>query len=329
MISLIFHLSLLICSCGGNNGRFKIEGQFKNMNQAELYLYDIESGQKDTIKVENGAFTFDREMKDTTTLILLFPNYSELPILARPGGKVKVKGDVSHLKETKIEGNEENEELTAFRKKTNNMLPPQVRSEARKFITEHPKSLACHYLLRRYFILGTDPDYKEASRLCDIILKAQPGNMHLIRLRHQLEQLAGAQQPTLPPFSVTDTNGDTITNAHLKSCANVIQVWTHWCYPSQNMMALLHRLQQEHPDSVAVMSLCLDATPDEGRYELQRDSIDWPNICDGKMWNSPFVRLLGIATVPANIVCDSTGHIVARNLEVADMEKTIKELIKK
>jgi hypothetical protein len=47
------------------------------------------------------------------------------------------------------------------------------------------------------------------------------------------------------------------------------------------------------------------------------------------MWNSPFVRLLGIATVPANIVCDSTGHIVARNLEVADMEKTIKELIKK
>lgn len=319
----------LLASCGGNNGRFKLEGQFKNMNQAELYLYDIESGQKDTIKVLDGSFTLDKEMKDTTTLILLFPNYSELPILARPGAKVKVKGDVSHLKETEISGNKENEELTAFRKKTNAMLPQQARNEARKFITEHSKSLACHYLLRRYFILSTEPDYKEALRLCGIVLKAQPGDRHLLRLRHQLEQLAKAETTALPDFSVIDSKGDTITNAHLHAQANVIQVWAHWDYGSQNTLSLLRRLQKQHHDSIAVVSVSLDATPAEGRYELQRDSINWPNICDGKMWDSPLIRLLGVTSVPANVVADSTGHIVGRNMSNADLEKTIKELLNK
>ena len=56
-------------------------------------------------------------------------------------------GDVSHLRETEITGTKENDLMTAFRIKTNEMMPPEVQQEARQFITEHPASIVSNYLL--------------------------------------------------------------------------------------------------------------------------------------------------------------------------------------
>lgn len=329
MILLTSNFSLLTSSCGGNNGQFKLEGHFKNMNQGELYIYNMESGHKDTIQVSDGRFSYVTGLEEDATLILLFPNYSELPILAKPGTKAEIEGDVSHLKETEISGTKENKELTAFRMKTNSMLPQQAQNEARKFIKEHPASPSCHYLLRRYFLLVANPDYQEAASLCATILKEQPKNRALLRLRNQLDEMKNVQALKLPnQFSAITTKGDTVTQKHLNGIANVVHIWANWNHDSVNTMALLKRLQKEHPDSIAVMTISMDATPGEGNYVLNRDSITWPNVCDGEMWLSPLVPLFGITSIPATLVADKNGNIMGRNLKDADLEKKINELLK-
>lgn len=325
---LPFYLSL--SSCGGNNGVFKLEGHFKNMNQGELYLYDINNGEKDTIRVMDGRFAYQKNMTDTTTLILLFPNYSELPIMARGGASVEIEGDVSHLKETEIKGTDENEEMTAFRLKANSMVPPEVKKEAARFIRQNPSSAACHYLLRRYFILTQEPDYEEAYKLCTAILKAQPSNRIFVRLRHQLEDLKALNADKLPNFTAVSTKGDSIISCnYLNNHVNIIHVWANWNHDSQNAIAMLHRLQKDHHDSISVMTISMDATPAEGRYTLERDSISWPNICDGLMWQSPLVSTLSINSIPANIVTDKEGKIVGRNLKKDELEQTIRQLLQK
>lgn len=320
-------LPFLLSSCGGEEGRFLLEGHFQNMNDGELYLYNMENGRKDTIAVRDGQFSHKVDMQDTTTLILLFPNYSELPILARPGSGVEIEGDVSNLKETNVSGNDENEELTAFRMKANEMLPSEVQKAARKFIQEHPSSLVCHYLLRRYFLLVPDADYAEAAKLCKTVIKAQPDNRSVLRLRNQLNGLKNASLTKLPSFSAVSTKGDTIDNSHLKAKVNIIQVWTNWNYDSQSAISLLHRKQREHPDSIAVMTINMDASPEEGRYILERDTIKWPNICDGELWQSPLVSLFGITSIPANIIADKEGNIVGRNLSNAELGSKINDLL--
>jgi len=320
---------LFLSSCGGNNGVFKLEGHFRNMNQGELYLYDINSGEKDTIKVLDGNFTYQTNMEDTTTLILLFPNYSELPIIARGGASVKIEGDVSHLKETEITGSDENEEMTAFRQKINSMVPPEAKKEAERFIRQNASSPACHYLLRRFFLLTQEPDYEKAAQLCTTILKAQPNNRIFIRLRHQLDNLKTLKTDRLPDFTTVSTKGDSISRNNLNKQANIIQVWANWNYDSQNVISLLNRMQKDHPDSISVITISMDATPGEGRYVLERDSIKWPNICDGMMWQSPLVSQLGITSIPANIISDKNGTIVGRDLKKEELEKAIKELLQK
>ena len=108
-------------SCGVPDDRFRLEVQFKNLNQGDFYLYNYRNGTKDTLHISDGRCTYDVEMHDTTTYVLMFPNFSELPIFAQPGSLVKMEGDASHLKETSVTGTPDNDQMTAFRLASNEL----------------------------------------------------------------------------------------------------------------------------------------------------------------------------------------------------------------
>ena len=60
---------------------------------------------------------------------------------------------------------------------------------------------------------------------------------------------------------------------------------------------------------------------------LERDSINWPNVCDSLMFQSPLLGQLGIATIPANILSDKDGIIIGRNLSSNDLQDKIKKML--
>ena len=198
----LFAFLFFFASCDETSNTFRLEGKFKNINQGEFYLYDLDQGRKDTISLREGKFTYETSMRDTTVLVLMFPNYSELPIIATPGAKVKMKGDVSHLKETEITGTDDNELMTAFRLQTGELMPPEVKQKAEEFIHEHPESPVCLYLLRRYFILAMDADYKQIAELGRKMLDANTTNVRLVQLNQRLEDVVGTWPAADVPVAV-------------------------------------------------------------------------------------------------------------------------------
>jgi hypothetical protein len=46
------------------------------------------------------------------------------------------------------------------------------------------------------------------------------------------------------------------------------------------------------------------------------------------MWNTPLLKKLGIATLPANIISDKSGKVLARNLSGVELSKKLDELLK-
>ena len=319
---------LLFTACGNSDTRFRINGKFNNMNQAEFYLINLQEGSKDTLGVLDGRFTYETTLTDTATLLLIFPNYSELPIIAEPGHDIDIKGDASHLKETTVEGSKSNELLTTFRLKTNDMMPPDVISEAEAYIRAHAASPVATYLLRRYFVIAAEPDYPKAYELCSLIREAQPTSIAVAQLHNQLEALKEMRpEGTLPDFSATDTEGHEVSNSTLKAEVNVVCLWSSWNYDSQSMLRQLNQLQKDHPGKLSIISISIDATPDEGRQMMKRDSLKIPNVCDGQQWESPVIGQLGLGYVPDNIVTDSTGTILARSLNSAKLKEKIEQLL--
>jgi len=322
-------ISLLLFSCGDGQKKFKLEGSFKGINQGELYIYGINGTHKlDTIGVSRGDFTYQASITEPTTLFVVFPNFSEIPIFAEPGVSVRIKGDATHLKETEVKGTETNKQMTDFRLKVNTMLPPDILKEATRFINEKPESPISFYLLNRYFIQVPTPDYAKAESLARIIRKAQPENAELIKILERMDALKTLMVGSkLPPFSVVDLNGESISLSNLKSKVNVITLWASWNYEGISIQNLLSRLQKEHPGQLNVLGISVDGNVKDCRQVVERDSIKWPTICDGKMWDMPLLQKIGLSYLPDNIVIDREGKIIGKSLNYQELNKKIEELI--
>ena len=191
----IFTLTLILVSCGSRSGYFGFEGRLLNLNQGEFYVYSTDGvfDGVDTIKVEGGRFTFETPCRESGTLVIIFPNFSEQPVFAEPGKSVTIKGDASHLKEIEIEGTDENKLMNGFRQQIAKASPPEVTKYAAQFIKNNPQSLASVYVLSKYFITAPDADMEQAARLAQAIRKAQPKNGNVARILRYLTRKSGAQ----------------------------------------------------------------------------------------------------------------------------------------
>ena len=106
-----------LLSCGLPKDRVRIEGKFNHISQAEFYVYSEDGAidGMDTVRIEDGEFTYERQLADTAILTLLYPNFSEMYVVAAPGATIKMEGDAGRLGEMAISGTPDNEALTNFR----------------------------------------------------------------------------------------------------------------------------------------------------------------------------------------------------------------------
>lgn len=322
---------LLLGSCGVDSDRFRLEGRLRNMHQGEFWVYSTDGGIDgiDTIPVREGRFVYEIPMRSPSTLVIVFPNYSELPVFARPGAEVDIKGDATHLREMAINGTDENGEMTKLRMELNRLMPPEVPGKVEEFIRENPESEVSVYLLQRYFLQEDAADYKRAMALVELMLKEQPDNGRLIEWKKQLPALCrGMVKTKLPAFTASDVKGRTVTQDELKKKANVLTVWASWSFQSTDMQRRLIRLKKDYGERLGVVSICLDARPQDCRQRVERDSLPWKTVCDGRVWQTPLLAKLGISEVPASMVIDSRGVIVARDLAPQELEDELKKMLK-
>lgn len=322
---------LLLGSCGVDSDRFRLEGRLRNMHQGEFWVYSTDGGIDgiDTIPVREGRFVYEIPMRSPSTLVIVFPNYSELPVFARPGAEVDIKGDATHLREMAINGTDENGEMTKLRMELNRLMPPEVPGKVEEYIRENPESEVSVYLLQRYFLQEDAADYKRAMALVELMLKEQPDNGRLIEWKKQLPALCrGMVKAKLPAFTASDVKGRTVTQDDLKKKANVLTVWASWSFQSTDMQRRLIRLKKDYGERLGVVSICLDARPQDCRQRVERDSLPWKTVCDGRVWQTPLLAKLGISEVPASMVIDSRGVIVARDLAPQELEDELKKMLK-
>ena len=340
MISLLFRggrfftfylFTFLLLSCGGKRQSFLLEGDFKGFNQGELYIYGFDGTHSlDTVSVVKGHFHYEIPLEDSTLFVMVFPNFSELPVLGMKGATVKVDGDASHLRETKIKGVKENEEMTDFRKKTSGQTPPELAKSVAQFIQDHSTSPFAMYLLRKFFIQIPQPDYQKAIELTKIIQKANPNLPRTKELIQQMEGLKALKVGSkLPAFTTTDINGKTVKSSDLNAKVNVISVWASWNFESTGIQRRLQTTYIKNKDNLKILSICLDADVKVCRQKVVRDSVKWTTVCDGRMWDTPVLRQTGLSYLPDNIITDNQGKIVAHSLNNSDLISKIENLLPK
>lgn len=328
---LLLLSGLLVLSCGVADDRVRIEGSFSHIKQAEFYLYSEDGTTEglDTLRIEDGKFSYERPLQKKTILTLLFPNFSELHLIAEPGAVIKVEGDAGQLAETDISGTEENEALTKFRLQNLKKSDTEVRMAANQFIRDHAATHAAIALFRQYFAKAENPDPAVTLSLLDALKKAQPADLMLksmdTRLRPVLQNTSGKP---LPDFTAPTLRSGTVSKADFSGRPLLIVFFAAWNNEGRAMMDEVRKLRRAYGKRLGLMLVSLDVEESRCKKYVESDSLlSVPVVFEGKAFSSPLAQKLGVRYVPGNLLVNPAGHILARDLSAEELHNRVANLM--
>lgn len=324
-------LSFLLAGCGVSDDRYRIEGRLDGIRQAEFYVYGEEDAFDgvDTIRIEDGKFSYERPLSQPAVLTLLYPNFSSTSIIAEPGKVIKMRGDAAKLSEADISGSKENEMLTEFRQACTGKPENDSRLAAAQFVRDHPASLAALAVFRKYFATARTPDPAVVLPLLDVMKKAQPSTAALLNMEARLRPLleTGAGRPC-PDFSAVSLTGRKLSRSDFSGQPFLVLFWASWNTDCTTQLQTVRRLQRAYPDRLRVMAVSLDASPEVCRRVMEGDSLRNVMVCEGGAFASPLARRLGVRRVPGNLLVGADRKIVDRDVPVKELEERVGRLLK-
>jgi thiol-disulfide isomerase/thioredoxin len=135
------------------------------------------------------------------------------------------------------------------------------------------------------------------------------------------------------PFETRDIDNKTITLESLKGKITLFDFWATWCKPCLEELPVVKDLYEKyHSRGFEVIGISLDfvsqLSMDEFRAWLKNNRITWPQIYDGKGWNSALAELYGIRKIPSTILVDRDGNVIDVDLRGESLVTTIDNLFR-
>lgn len=348
---------LFAASCEKENGTF-IKGDISNLSNPYILATYISSDSLiiDTIHVyDNKKFNYKVNV-DTLTTFSLYIDDGSTVVFADNGQKVTVKGDALYPDLIKINGNEINNDLTAFKTDNQdllkqrgqllsdlnvfkdidssrnnslsrsddvsnlNLLNHELTLKAEEYIKENPTKLSSLILINNFFTNSDTP--KSLER----VLGYLEGDIVETNIARKLQTYSqklnrSAEEAIVPYFQLTDNDGELINSYNFKGKYLLLSFISNTGIESRETVELLkHEHEAISKDSVQFVSVYIDS--DEYPIDAKHDSIPWTVVTEDRGWGSDIVDLLNIQYIPFNILINPEGTIMLRNVpaqEVAEM----------
>ena len=364
-ISIAITLMLCLFSCTNKNKRIVIKGDIDGLKNDMILVYGAEKDGDalDTIYAKNGEFVYKAPVDTFTQVTLLFKNMEECVVFADKGDKIKIKGDVSSLDLLEVSGGGDlNDEMNEFKesiadiskstsklrkelftsytladqKKYNDLLQSpelikatkEIKEKAAAFIHSHTSSLVSAYLLDKYFVQEENPDYKKIKELESIMsgsIKDSPFMQQIIKHINLAETLKEGKKA--PYFYLPNPNKQYFSANNFKDKYLLINFWASWSAPSRQENSKINSIYKRfNKNHFAILGISLDTDKKKWQEAIKRDSLSGEQLCDFNSWSSTVIQQFGIESLPANILIDPRGAIVARNMEEKDLLKKLEEL---
>ncbi len=130
-------------------------------------------------------------------------------------------------------------------------------------------------------------------------------------------------------FQGKTAKGGTVNLAKYRGQVVLLQYWATWCEPCKAHMATLKDLHSRYGRSgFTVIGINLDSTQQEMDSYLAENPLPWTQVFEDGGLDSRPANDLGILTLPTMLLIDQQGKVVNRNVEVSELEKELKRLLR-
>ena len=135
----------------------------------------------------------------------------------------------------------------------------------------------------------------------------------------------------VPQFKTTDLSGKTVTESVFKDYSvTMINIWATWCSPCIRDMPELASLPAMLPSKANMITLCIDATSDEGAESAKEIAASVNGTFTTLIPDTALTSWLtsSIQAVPTTIFVDSTGKILGQPIVGVPRGKAADEYLK-
>ena len=134
---------------------------------------------------------------------------------------------------------------------------------------------------------------------------------------------------TAPDFTAMTPEGDTLSLHSVKGKVKLLDFWASWCPPCRRENPNVVKAFNEYKDkNFTIVGISLDKDKSKWMKAIADDNLAWTHLSDLKYWDSEIPALYGVRGIPANVLLDPDGVIVAKNITGEDLHKKLKEVIK-
>lgn len=334
----VFTMALLLAACGDKKSEnVRLSGTLQGMADDTIYLYGTDRyyNRLDTIFVKQGKFVKDIEVDTLVSAWLQFGNGMEYPLYMDKADQIEISGSAGKPGLLAVKGNPANEELTRFHQELfGKGLPSEavVEKAAEAFIRSHPNSLASIYVLDKYFVQKSVPDFSKIKELSEQMAGSLKDRLYMEQLLEYLESYEKVSVgKSASYFQIPGVDGKDIRRTDFKDKYLLLYFWASWsdaCRETTRQLKQLYK-EKKNREKFDILGVSLDVDKEVWKDAVANDTLDWKQGCDLKGWNASLVGQFAVRTLPYNVLLAPSGRIEGRNLTQKEIEEKLAEIAKK
>ena len=360
---------------------FVIKGQFQKTDPTpvELFLLQENNTQRiDSVFASGNSFTLRGTIDHSSIYLLRFFNNQSIYLVIHPNDQIGLdidntmreityyvdnSPDSKYVRELTDQQNkvlkqidqlsiewEKNLTDTLIRKRIDSTyftLLKKHQDYTRKFIYEHPKSLANILAIYQNFgrkgasLFDKYEDLDIYNFVDSMLTPVYPEteavlalNRGLSETRDQIRQKTLIEKKVeigypLPVASVTTIEGDSITIGGPGSNSILLIFWASWnTYSVEELKSIQDFYKNSRLNSkLDIISISLDSSEEKLHESIALHEITIPVVCDFNYWDSDLVARYVIKRIPSVILADKKGKVIVRDISSAELINRINETI--
>lgn len=307
-----------------------------------------------TDTLREGRFILKGPLNEADIFQIGFVGYQEGIDLFLSTEPVSLEGDFNELSNLVIKGSSITEDYQLF--KTNfNPIKNELNALVQQINTEHSaekrtEMIAQFENLKIKLIEGINVFTKQKSNspvsafallmvsplLSD--LEARYNSLEALAKRGTFAKLIEQKIATVKinaigteaqAFSQKDTSGKLVSLKSFRGKYVLIDFWASWCGPCRaenpNLVAAYNQFKQKN---FTVLGISLDDDKASWMGAIKKDQLFWTQLSDLKSWGNAVAQMYRIQSIPANLLIDPSGVIIAKNLRGEELITKLNELIR-